>query len=87
MEHGGYVETELYGAQDQASTGAIAVNAHPDRRSSRSIPVTRNTAFPEGVRSLAGPVWDRLLNTLRPIRPTATVRWTRSFRALQIRPP
>ncbi len=32
-------------------------------------------------------IWDRLLNTLRPIRPTATVRWTRSFRALQIRPP
>ena len=34
--------------------------------------VTPPTAFPESVRSPTDPVWDRLLNTLRPIGPTAT---------------
>jgi hypothetical protein len=34
--------------------------------------VSPPTAFPESVRSLTGPVWGRLLNTLRPIGLTAT---------------
>jgi hypothetical protein len=43
-----------------------------ERDSNPRYRLTRYTAFPESIRSLTGPVWDRLLNTNGRVRPTAT---------------
>jgi hypothetical protein len=56
---------------------SLYCNGKPEREGFEpSWRVTPPTAFPESVRSLTGPAWDRLLNTLQPLGPTAT-NWLR----------
>ena len=74
MEHDGYVKRDCTARRDQASTGAMRSMLTQTGVSSRSIPVSQCSAFPESVRSLTGPVWSRLLNTNSTFEPSGSDR-------------